>query len=368
MQVEPLIIVEGNGAAPIKRPNEIRNRKIKQQKIPPIDVRPLSAVKNIISKTAANDYSRDLRSKVHRQTPGHRFVSLFWQEKFGMLFDNFQILGILWTSDGAWPALWLVVTQWTTFIAGDVLSFTEYYSNSLSLPSTWSEQKASYYALYLPGVCICVPLLIVLIHKIYSRCCSTSSRSSLTFIIKLSECVYVPILLCLLQLFTCKGRIDQWSFPNDALLCWGWFGGTVGQDNVEWYVYIYVYIMPFLSLLIGIIYLIWLPVQLNNIIYHLNIYTELDSHECYINTKELEYLLHINTDYEDEHFSLISSYKRYSLHQRERMIYLKFLLVSVKIGLMSYNLHTWSMVVLTSIILLWAIVQTLAAPYRTWSR
>ena len=132
-------------------------------------------------------------------------------------FDNFQILGILWTSDGAWPALWLVVTQWTTFIAGDVLSFTEYYSNSLSLPSTWSEQKASYYALYLPGVCICVPLLIVLIHKIYSRCCSTSSRSSLTFIIKLSECVYVPILLCLLQLFTCKGRIDQWSFPCKQL-------------------------------------------------------------------------------------------------------------------------------------------------------
>ena len=57
----------------------------------------------------------------------------------------------------------------------------------------------------------------------------------------------------------------------------------------------------------------------------------------------------------------------HAIHQRTRLLYLKFLLTLVRVGLVGYNLHTWTMVVLGGVLLLWAIVQTLSPPYRVWS-
>jgi len=384
-----------------------------------------------LTQKAATDTTRDLRSKVHRQTPGHRSVSLFWHEKGRMIFDTFQILGLLWASYGAWPASWLLATQWTTLFAGDVLSFTEYHSaavTALPLPTNWSEAKASYWALYLPVVCIGVPLLLYCLPRCCC-CCATSPSAALSYVVRLAELMYLPIVLCLLELGTCRGRIDQWTFPNDALSCWGWFGTTVEMSgggggsggSTVWYVYLYVYAIPVFSLMVALVFLLWVPLRINKYIDVLHVYTDSRQHERYINAKELEYLLYINTDYEDEHFSTVTSFKRecfnnndnndkhtghkwfgagaggvcshffvcffffcsnlwfyffvsswfgvpgHAIHQRTRLLYLKFLLTLVRVGLVGYNLHTWTMVVLGGVLLLWAIVQTLSPPYRVWS-
>jgi hypothetical protein len=273
-----------------------------------------------LTQKAATDTTRDLRSKVHRQTPGHRSVSLFWHEKGRMIFDTFQILGLLWASYGAWPASWLLATQWTTLFAGDVLSFTEYHSaavTALPLPTNWSEAKASYWALYLPVVCIGVPLLLYCLPRCCC-CCATSPSAALSYVVRLAELMYLPIVLCLLELGTCRGRIDQWTFPNDALSCWGWFGTTVEMSgggggsggSTVWYVYLYVYAIPVFSLMVALVFLLWVPLRINKYIDVLHVYTDSRQHERYINAKELEYLLYINTDYEDEHFSTVTSFKR----------------------------------------------------------
>ena len=367
MQVQPLVHVtedddNDHHPAGVVQGGELRHRRLpKRKRIPPIDIRQASPIQNIFTQTITNEQTRDLRSKTHRQTPGYRTVSLFWQEKFKTIIDTFQILGLLWTAYGAWPASWIVATQWTSLLAGDVLSLTEYYSStfdSLVLPTTWSENKTSYLALYLPAVCIVLPLLL------WAAWMCSHSSSSIRRVVRIAEFFYLPICVCLFELATCRGRVDHWwSTPTAALSCWGWFGTT---DT--WYSYLYVYAIPVLSLLVGVTFLISIPVILAHHILMVNVYHSPVVHECYVNSKELEYLLYINTDYEDEQFETTASFKRHALHQRQRILMLKIILTLTRVVMNGWNLYTWSMLVFGSILLLWAILQTLSPPYRVWSR
>jgi hypothetical protein len=289
-----------------------------------------------------------------------------------MLFDTFQVIGLLWTAHHSWPALWLVATQWTLLFSGDLLSLLNYHSLLLNsvlpnlLVSTWQESKSSYVALYLPIVCIVIPLFLWSVRR-WCCCCATSKRAALSSILRVAESVYLPVCLCTLELITCRGRVDQWwSYPAEALECWGWFG-TATADAV-WYSYIYVYAIPIVAILTSVSFLIWVPISLASHVSLMRVYKDAKKHEAYVNTKELEYLLYINTDYEDEYFDATSSYRRHAIHQRERMLGFKILLCLCRVALVGWNMPAWSMVVLGGILLLWAILQTLAPPYRVWSR
>ena len=364
-QIQPLIHIAEDPTAPLTTTTHLRRRRVIKKN--PIDIRNHTPVQNIITQTTSNEQSRDLRSKSHRQTPGHRYVSLFWSEKLRILFDTFQLLGILWTSYQSWPAVWIVATQWTSLFSGDVLSLIEYHSLLLPdvLPSNWNEAKSNYFALYLPVVVIFLPLLLWSFRK-FCCCCASSKKNATSIVLRISECIYMPVSLCLFELITCRGRIDGWyTSPNQAFTCWGWFGTHTSEI---WYSYVYVYAIPIVSVIVGVIFLCWVPLTLASIVRTTHVYSDPIQHEVYVNTKELEYLLYVNTDYEDENFDTTSSYKRHAMHQKERILWLKLLLVISRVLLVGFNCETWSMLVLGPILLLWVIVQTLSPVYRVWSR
>ena len=322
---------------------------------------------------------RDLRAAVHRQTPGRRTISMFWTEKLKIILDACQILGVIWASKSAWPENFWAATQFAPALAGDVLSVIEYNaltSSSHSLPHNWSAMTTSFAALALAGWCL-LPLAISCLRWC-CRCaccgtrCSTSPQDATTKTLCIEECIYLPVCLALLHLLTCRADVPlhSWSFPADAVACWCWWSskaadgsGIIDIASSPWYGWVLL-VLTVLACLIAVEFLLRIPRVLRTHANEVHIYSDAKQHERYLCAKELEYMLYINTDYEDEHFQTVASFRRHAIHQRERVVKLKIVVCMIAVVFPAVSFGGWTMASHACVLLFWAIVQTLAAPYR----
>ena len=195
--------------------------------------RPIPAGIFVKSEANSSGYTRDLRAASHRQTPGSRSVSMFWQEKIDVVLSVLQIMGLLWLSGSAWPDSFRFITQFAPALNGDVLSVLEYNANEENgLPRDWDARAQSFAVLVLPSWCI-LPLVVSCVRWCCSRChcCACSPQTATSKTLWVEEFVYLPVLLSCLHMLTCRGAvpIHAWAFPEDALACWCWWDNNAGS-------------------------------------------------------------------------------------------------------------------------------------------
>ena len=348
-------------------PTDVGGVKNRSSRKKAIDYRPQSAIKNIfVQSSAERGPLRDLRSASHRQTPGLRTVSLFWREKVLVVFDALQIMGLFWKSSRAWPEQWRMITQFSAAFSGDFLSIINYNSNKgNSLPHDWNTNATSYAALSLTTWCL-LPLLVRIAKHYCCTRCTSSSRDATTKTLLFEELIYLPVLLSLLYLISCQGELDTAGSLNDTLECWCWWENSLVFTSwtLRSWVLLAVTVIAFLA---AVEFLIRVPLMLLRHANEVHIYSTEKRHERYLCAKELEYLLHINTDYEDEHFQTVASYRRHTIHQKERVIVLKFVLTAFTTVSPVFFLSDWIIVFHAVVLLGWSIIQTISMPFRCQS-
>ncbi len=295
---------------------------------------------------------------------------MFWREKIQVVLDALQVMGVLWTSASAWPDTFRALAQFSLVLSGDALSVIEYNADEENgLPRDWNGMTSSFLALALTGWCM-LPLLVTAVRQYCCRCCcGVSPQDARTKALRLEECIYLPVLLSVLHVATCRVAtpLDTWAFPEDAVACWCWWDQQKGKDDASvvsmWSGWALL-VVTILASLVALEFLIRVPRVLRAHANEVHIHSGAKRHERYLCSKELEYMLFINTDYEDEHFQTVASFKRHAIHQRERVLGLKVVSVLVSVVLPAVSLGDWTMSVQAGVLLFWAVVQSLAAPYR----
>jgi hypothetical protein len=347
--------------------------KVRSTRIRAIDFRPPRPIPaHIFVKGAASSSApaRDLRASAHRQTPAARGVSIFWREKVQVVLDALQIMGVLWASGGAWPDSFRALAQFLPALSGDILSVIEYNAGEGNgFPRDWQAMARSFATLALTGWCL-LPMLVTCVRRCCCcRCCVTSPHDAVTKTLRVEECIYLPVFLSLLHLATCRGAVplDTWTFPADAFSCWCWWDQQHGSDlsvgSWLWSGWALL-VVTVIACLVAVEFLLRVPWVLRGHANEVHIHSGAERHERYLCAKELEYMLYINTDYEDEHFQTVASFRRHAIHHRERALGLKVVSALIAVLLPAVSLGGWTMSCHAGVLLFWAIVQSLAAPYR----
>jgi len=277
---------------------------------------------------------RDGKKKAGPLTRQKKVVSLFWTEKVQILLWFIQMHGLIWllSSKWPWPHEWLSWSRWTLLF---ILDWGTFFAGSSAddIDPIGGTPWSSFNTLVWTAILISLPVLLALVYLcIYRRAYRDSieggddrqkhwiSRLTLdkSFLI-IGEALYIPLSLVFFRAFTCNS--DGYLVEIDpSITCWS--GSHIGIV-----IAVCVILLPFIICLPAIIfYLTWKVVVFHDAIMH----------ERYMQSRELEYLMGVNTLYETTNFHVIASNRRAFAHSRAIICIQKLLLVAIMMLMNTY--------------------------------